>query len=80
MNEQQVLKNIFKEDGPVTWYGTVEARISKQRYKLSDSSDRIRYADCDPTSFYPKGAKVVVRDGRIIGGGQLSGNHRVYEV
>lgn len=81
MNERQILKNLFREEEPITWFGTVVKRISRQRYDVQElGSDKVVTVDCDPALFYPPGAQVIVENGRIIGSGQLQGEHRIYEV
>ncbi len=80
MNEKQVLDNLFRQQQPVSWYGVILQRLARTRYELEDMTGRVRYADADPAAFYPAGAKVIVQNGRIIGSGQLAGNHKIFDV
>ena len=72
------LKNIFSPDNKTTSYGTVTARISATRYRVTDITGRVLPVQAD--SFYPVGAKVRVENGRITGRGAIAGKHKHYEV
>jgi len=77
---KQALKNIFRPDSTVTMTATVTSRLGPGRYEIEDASGRMATVTADTDSLFPVGVAVVVQSGRIIGGGQLLGKHKVMEV
>lgn len=77
---KQVLDNIFAERGDVTFFASVERRLSSTSYEVVDHAGRKSSAMVTGGAFYPKGVRVMVQNGRIIGSGRRGGKHRVYRV
>lgn len=80
MVEKRILDNIFRETGPITRFAVVQERVSATSFKVKDNAGKIFVAACSGGEFYAPGMRVIVQNERIIGTGQLAGNHREYEV
>lgn len=74
----EVLKNLFDPDKTVTQFAEIDSQVVPGRYKLIDDADREIYATS--TEFWPKGVRVMVRAGEIVGRANLAGEHKIFEV